>query len=69
MKTNGRQQKRAQIAIKMNRQELVSFIDQEARKRLHISGERALKRIREGRAGDSYVWSDLQSLSFLLRRT
>lgn len=50
-----------------DRQGLVSLIDREAREKLGISGEEALRRIRQGRTGASYIWADLRMLAALLR--
>lgn len=50
----------------MKRDDLLCLIDKEARQNLGLSGKQALKRIQAGRAGNSYVWSDLRLLAALL---
>lgn len=51
----------------MSRAQLRCLVDAEARKHSRISGKEALRRIRRGRTGIGYLWSDLTLLAELLR--
>ena len=67
MKGNGRRPRiRGEVRI-VNKDELREMIDSIARKRLGLSGEEVLERIRKGQAGDNYVWDDLSMLAHMLR--
>ena len=67
MKRNGRRPRiRGEVRI-VNRDELREMIDSIARKRLGLSGQEVLDRIKKGRAGDNYVWDHLSMLAHMLR--
>ena len=67
MKRNGRSPRiRGEVRI-VNRDELRQMIDQVARKRLGLSGQEVLDRIKKGQAGDNYVWDHLSMLAHMLR--
>ena len=67
MKRNGKQPRiRGEIRF-VNREELREMIDSIARKRLGLSGQEVLDRIKKGQAGDNYVWDHLSMLAHMLR--
>jgi hypothetical protein len=51
----------------LSRREFHDYFDQQARRTVRLSGKKALRRIRAGRAGSSLAWSELSLLSTLLR--
>lgn len=67
MKRNGRRPRlRGEVRI-VNKDELRQMIDKVARKRLGLSGQEVLDRIKKGQAGDNYVWDHLSMLAHMLR--
>ena len=67
MKRNGQRPRiRGEVRI-VNRDELRQMIDKVAQKRLGLSGQEVLDRIKKGEAGDNYVWDHLSMLAHMLR--
>jgi len=67
MKRNGKRPRiRGEIRF-VNREELREMIDSIARKRLGLSGQEVLDRIKKGQAGDNIAWIHLSMLAHMLR--
>jgi len=67
MKRNGKRPRiRGEVRM-VNRDELREMIDSIARKRLGLSGQEVLDRIKKGQAGDNNAWVHLSMLAHMLR--
>jgi len=53
--------------VRLSSADLLRYFDTRARALVRLSGGKALKRIRSGRAGSDLAWTELRLLSTLLR--
>lgn len=65
MKSNDRKKQPAAEVVELDQKGLVRLFNRRARL-LGISGTEALDRIKKGKAGDNYLWSDLGMLATML---